>query len=409
MIGAGLEEFSHPQAAGVARGLPGRQRVIGSDHLVAVGDIGAGPEKQRAVVLHVGEEVIRISRHHLDVLGGDAVGLAHHLLLAVAHDDLAEICPRFAGDVGGGKQREQPVDLAHGLARKLLRIGNEDGGRGRAVLGLAEQIGGADLAVDAVVGDDQRFGRAREQIDADAAEELALGFRHVGVAGPHDHVDGADGLGAQCHGGDRLHAAEHVDVVGAAEVHGGDDGRVRPALERRRAGDDALHARHARGHDRHMRRGDHGIASARHVAADRIHRDVPVTEHDAGQRLDLEIAQRLLLLLREIAHLRLRELDVVEVAFAELRYRALDLGGRQLERGRRPVVEFLRQLAHRRIAPRLDLGEDVFHRLAHLGIGGFDRARVHSALEIAGHGGLRFILRRGRARSGRSRLYVDYT
>src|SRR5262249_45360660 len=146
-----------------------------------------------------------------------------------------------------------------------------------------------------------------------------------------------------------------------------------------------------------------------HVAADRIHRDVAVTQHDAGQRLDLEIAQGLLLLLREIAYLRLRELDVVEVALAQPRYRALRLRRGEPERGRGPSVEPLRELAHRRIAPRLDLGEDGFHRRPHLGVGGFDRARVHSALEIAGHGGLRFIVGRGRARSGRSRPYVHYT
>src|SRR5262249_7086745 len=80
---------------------------------------------------------------------------------------------------------------------------------------------------------------------------------------------------------------------------------------------------------------------------------------------------------------------VAQVSLARPVYRALDLGRGELERGRRPVVELLRELAHRRIAPCLDLGEDCFHRLAHLGIGGFDRARVHSALEIAGHGGLR--------------------
>ena len=110
------------------------------------------------------------------------------------------------------------------------------------MLGLAEQVGGADFAVDAVVGDDQRLGRAGEQVDADAAEQLALGFRHIGVAGADDHVDRLDRLGAERHGGDRLHAAEHIDLVGAAEMHGGDDRRMRPALERRRAGDDALHA-----------------------------------------------------------------------------------------------------------------------------------------------------------------------
>src|SRR5262249_52826013 len=68
LIGAGLEELPHPQAAGVARGLPGRKRVVGSDHLVAIGDVGAGTEKQRAVVLHVVQEVVRISRHHLHML-----------------------------------------------------------------------------------------------------------------------------------------------------------------------------------------------------------------------------------------------------------------------------------------------------------------------------------------------------
>ena len=253
------------------------------------------------------------------------------------------------------------------------------------MLGLAEQIGGADFAVDAVVGDDQRLGRARQQVDADAAEQLALGLRHIGVAGPDDHVDRRDRLGAERHRGHRLHAAEHVDLVGAAEMHRGDDRRMRAALERRRAGDDALHARDLRGDDRHVRGGDHRIAPARHVAADRVHRDVLVAEHDAGQRLDLQVVHGVLLLLREVAHLRLREPDVVEVALGDLRDRALDLLRRQPERGRRPVVEFLRQLADRHVLALLDLRQDAFDRLAHLGVGGLDRARVHSALEIAGH------------------------
>ena len=49
-----------------------------------------------------------------------------------------------------------------------------------------------------------------------------------------------------------------------------------------------------------------------------------MAEHDAGQRLDFEVAHRLLLLLREVAHLRLRELDVVEIALAHLADGALD-------------------------------------------------------------------------------------
>ncbi len=253
------------------------------------------------------------------------------------------------------------------------------------MFGLAEQVGGADFAVDAVVGDDQRFGRAGQKIDPDAAEQLALGLGHIGVAGADDHVDGLDRFSAERHGGDGLHAAEDINVIGAAEMHGGDDGRMRPALEWRRAGDNAFHAGDLGGDDRHMRRGDHRVAAARHIAADRIDRDMLVAEHDAGQRLDFEVVHGLALLLREVADLGLRELDVLEIALGNLRNRALDLGRRQLEILRRPFVEFLRQFADRRILAFVDLRQDAFDGLAHLGVGGLDRARVHSALEPTGH------------------------
>src|ERR1700685_933026 len=135
-----------------------------------------------------------------------------------------------------------------------------------------------------------------------------------------------------------------------------------------------------------MRRRYHRVAAARHVAADRIHRDVLMAEYDAGQRFDLEIAQRLLLFLRKTTHLCLGELDVVEIALLHRPDGALDLGRRQLERGRRPIIELLRQLAHGNVLARVDIGEDLLDRLTHLGVGRLDRACVHSALEVAGHG-----------------------
>src|SRR5665213_2105680 len=42
LIGARLEKLADPEPAGEARVLLGRQRVVGADHLVAIGDIGAG-------------------------------------------------------------------------------------------------------------------------------------------------------------------------------------------------------------------------------------------------------------------------------------------------------------------------------------------------------------------------------
>ena len=254
------------------------------------------------------------------------------------------------------------------------------------MLGLAEQIGGAEFAVDRVVGNDQRFGGAGEQVDADAAEQLALGLGDIGIAGADDHVHGRDRFGAERHGRHRLHAAEHENLVGAAEMHGGDDRRMRPALERRRAGDDAFHAGNLRRDDRHVRGGDHRVTPAGHVAADRVHRDVAVAEHDAGQSLHLQVAHGLLLLLREIAHLGLRKFDVLEVALGHLRDRLLDVGGRELEVLRRPLVELFRQLADGGVLAFVDLRQNVFDRLAHLGVGGLYGSRVHAAFQVAGHG-----------------------
>ena len=83
-----------------------------------------------------------------------------------------------------------------------------------------------------LVGDDQGLGRAGEEVDADAAVELALGLGDIGVARPDQHVDGLDRLGAERHGADRLHAAEAVDHVGAGEMLRGDDRRRRACPDR---------------------------------------------------------------------------------------------------------------------------------------------------------------------------------
>ena len=64
--------------------------MIGADHLVAVGDVCARSQEQRAVILHFVEEHIRIAGHHLHVLGRDAVRLVDHLGFAVADDHLAD-------------------------------------------------------------------------------------------------------------------------------------------------------------------------------------------------------------------------------------------------------------------------------------------------------------------------------
>ena len=224
---------------------------------------------------------------------------------------------------------------------ELARVGDQHGRRVVAVLGLAEQVGGAHLGVDGLVGDHHGLGRAGEEVDADAAVELALGLGDEGVAGADQHVDRRDRLGAERHRADRLHAAEHVDLVRARQVHGGDDGRDAARPGAAAPSDDARHAGDRGGQHRHVRRGDHREFAGRHIAADRLHRDVLVAEDHAGQRLDLDIGHRGALGLGEAPHLRLGEVDVGHVARRHFVHRCIDFRLGQAEGRRRVLVEFL--------------------------------------------------------------------
>ena len=55
------------------------------------------------------------------------------------------------------------------------------------------------------------------------------------------------------HGTDRLDTAEAIDFIGAGHIHRDNDRRRDLAVERRRRGDDALHAGDFRGHHAHVR------------------------------------------------------------------------------------------------------------------------------------------------------------
>jgi hypothetical protein len=111
-----------------------------------------------------------------------------------------------------------------------------------------------------------------------------------------------------------------------------------------------------------------------------------MAEDDAGQRLHLQVLHGVALLLREVAHLGLGELDVVEIAFGNLRI-ACSISAAERRKS------FGSQLSN--CFDNSRMAESFFSStcarmlstvLAHLGVGGLDRARVHSAFEEAGHG-----------------------
>src|SRR5262249_55043976 len=106
---------------------------------------------------------------------------------------------------------------------------------------------------------------------------------------------------------------------------------------------------------------------------------------DPGQRFDFDILQRGALDLREVADLRLRELDVADRLLGQGADRGVDLLRTHTEAFRRPLVEAHRVLTHCGLAARGDVTEDAFDGLSYLlrvlGLGGSGLA----GLDLANH------------------------
>ena len=116
-----------------------------------------------------------------------------------------------------------------------------------------------------------------------------------------------------------MYAAEHVDLVGSSERHRRNRLGVRVAAGRRRACRNSRHTRDFGRDDAHVRGRDHGIAPARNVTADALHRNILVAEFYSRKRLDLHVAKRRALRLGKAAYLRLRKSDVGQRLRGDLR------------------------------------------------------------------------------------------
>ena len=256
----------------------------------------------------------------------------------------------------------------------------------RPVLDLAEDIGRGEFCITAdLVGDDQRLGRASEQIDADAAIKLALGFGDEGVARACEDIDRINALCAQRHRTNSLNAAQRIDRIGSRHGLRGNDGAGDGTLKRRSAGNDAADAGNFGGNHAHVGRGEQRILAARHIAASRIDRHVSVTENDAGHGLYLNVRHRIALDLGGVSHLRLRELDVLALLRTQAVYAGIDFGLAQAIVGAVPAVEPYGHVAHSSVAAFLDVGEARFDNVPHLAIGVCLRFRGRAAFEPLGH------------------------
>ena len=102
------------------------------------------------------------------------------------------------------------------------------------------------------------------------------------------------------------------------------------------------HPGHLGGDDTHVGRRHHRVTPARDIAADAVDRDIAVSQGHSRQGLDLDVAQRVFLYLREISDLRLGELNVVDGLLGQGIDQFLYLCLAEAEALRRPFVKLFR-------------------------------------------------------------------
>ncbi len=259
------------------------------------------------------------------------------------------------------------------------------------MLGLTEQVRGDGLGVGRPVREHGDLGGAREQVDGDRAEQLALGLGDIGVARADDHVDGWPAQQAERHGGQRLHASQDVEVVDPGQVRGVGDGVVGAAVRLRgRASHHRRDARHLGDAHGHERAGREREAPGRQIRADRTDRNVALPDQQPGGDLLLEVRQMRALERGETPGALGTEFDRLPQVLRQPVAAAGHLRRTEFDRAVGLAVQGARVAADRVHAMALDVRQHPADGLDHLGVA-LGRGSVHLGSleqgESAGEGG----------------------
>ncbi len=245
-------------------------------------------EEDRPGIADAPREPFRIPRRDLEMLGRDAVGKRGGFIERAQEHHGSEHAPALARDVASRQDGELPLDRCLDGAGESVAVRHQDRLGGRVVLGLRQEVGSDPFRIVVLVGYDQDFRGARDAVDADRPEHLALGRRDIRVAWPDDLDDGLDRLRAvrKCRYG--LRAADAVDLLDAGKTRGRQYERVELAARRRHHHDDAWHARDLGRHRIHEHRARIGRKTARHIEPDGLDGRPAMTEFDA-QRIAIAL------------------------------------------------------------------------------------------------------------------------
>jgi len=172
-------------------------------------------------------------------------------------------------------------------------------------------------------------------------------------------------LGAVGEGGDRLRAADGVDLVRARRLQRRERRGMgqRAAAHRRYGGADARHSRRLRRYHEHKRRGKERVIAAGNVAAAGIDRYHRMAEKDALFYFDFaERPEGIPLQFREFPDVCRRALDRGAQFRRCFVIGAVELALRHKEGGGRLPAEFYVVVGYRRVAFGAHVFDDLFHR-----------------------------------------------
>ena len=151
------------------------------------------------------------------------------------------------------------------------------------MLRLCQQIRCHDVWIRVAVGNDQHFARSCHKVDTHLAVALAFCFCHKAVSRSHDEIYRLDLIRSIRKGCDSLCSSYSVYLVNTGDIHSDQCLRVDVlrAFYDRGAGCNALYTCCLCRDPQHERRGIERISASRNIAAAGIHRDDPVSQHDA--------------------------------------------------------------------------------------------------------------------------------
>src|SRR5882757_3045265 len=108
------------------------------------------------------------------MFGGDAIRFLNHFVQRLAKNYFPAILPGLSRNLSGWKPPEKFFNRGGRIRGELRGVREQDRGTSRPMLRLANQIDRSHFGIACIVGDDQGFGWPREQINADASEQLPL-------------------------------------------------------------------------------------------------------------------------------------------------------------------------------------------------------------------------------------------